>query len=263
MSAFMFGETEMPLYGVYHSPVTYQANERAFLICMPLGYEYYKAYSALRLLADELARQGHHTLRFCYTGTGDSSGESSDFSVEQALNDIQLAQTELKELSGLEVCSIFGLRFGATLGALSAQDTEYDKLIFWDPIISGDEYIQSLTAIHAEVISDDNRFLGTYHETERFPEQLVGHSFSSQLVQQINAINLRNIERLKVNSLSVFSTVEDDRVDNFAAHCKEKNSIQTNIEKCSPVVNWQDTSGIEKMIHPGSCIETFVAEANK
>ncbi|TQV88905.1 hypothetical protein FLL46_05050 [Aliikangiella coralliicola] len=259
----MFGESESPLYGVYHSPLNYQANERAFLICMPLGHEYYKNYSGMRMLADELALQGHHVLRFCYKGTGDSSGDSHQFDIEQALHDIKIAQAELKELSGIDVCSVFGMRMGATLAALSAQDVQYDKLIFWDPIISGREYTESLMTIHAEVISDSNRFLETYLEKERFPEQVVGLPFSTQLRQQIDDIHLSNISSIKANSISIFCSANDQKVEDFIVQCKQNQSIAVNLQSCTSIVNWEDTTGIEKMVHPGSNIGKFVLEANK
>ena len=94
MKPVYFGKTGKQLFGVYHEPQARRAVDAAVLLCYPLVQEYMRTHWALRKLAGLLAREGHHVLRFDYTGTGDSTGDVETGSVTQWCADIRLAAAD-------------------------------------------------------------------------------------------------------------------------------------------------------------------------
>jgi pimeloyl-ACP methyl ester carboxylesterase len=84
-------------------------------------------------------------LRFDYSCTGDSAGDSIDATVEAWLEDVDWALDELKDTAVSESVSIVGLRMGAALAALASRKREdVAHLVLWDPIVSGREYLDDV-----------------------------------------------------------------------------------------------------------------------
>lgn len=85
-------------------------------------------------------------LRFDYFGTGDSGGDGSDASLRGWESDIDTAIDELKDIAGVGRVALVGLRLGATLAARVAErrNREVSALVLWDPIVSGQAYVEEL-----------------------------------------------------------------------------------------------------------------------
>ncbi len=148
MNPFFFGTSKSPLYGVYHPPRAAEGAGTAVLLCYPMGAEYMRAHRAFRQLTTLLVKGGAHVLRFDYFGTGDSAGEGTEATIERWLADIDVAIDELKETAQVERVVLVGLRFGGTLAALGCSDrSDVDRLVLWDPIIDGTQYVQDMLAV--------------------------------------------------------------------------------------------------------------------
>ncbi len=145
MNPFFFGSSERPLFGIYHPPRAAQSRGCGVLICQPIGQDYMRTHRGMKKLAEQLAISGYPTLRFDYFGTGDSGGESVEASLSGWLDDIAIAVEELKESAQVERVAVVGLRFGALLAhAAVSQRDDLDRLVLWDPVPVGPEYLQSL-----------------------------------------------------------------------------------------------------------------------
>ena len=187
MDPFFFGASTQALYGVYHHPNKKTARNEAILICPTYGQEYMRAHRANKQLATTLAKQGFHVLRFDYRGTGDSSGEVENTTINNWLEDIVTAVEELRDTAGTNTVHIIGLRLGALLASSAATNKKLNikKLVLWDPIISGESYDQELQA----EINKNN-------ETENKPidknSTLHFHGFplSKEMRADLSAINL-------------------------------------------------------------------------
>ena len=70
----------------------------AIVVCHSWGVEYMRSYRALYLLAQQLAMRGFDTLRFDYSGTGDSADGERGITLAQWIEDIRCAARELQEL---------------------------------------------------------------------------------------------------------------------------------------------------------------------
>lgn len=136
VTPFFFGRKARRLYGAYHPATRRAGPARGVVLCHPWGPEYAQAHRSVRLLADMLAASGLHTLRFDYYGTGDSGGDLLDGDVPGWRDDVLTAAEELRDISGVPVVSLAGLRFGATIAALATQHGPADvsNLLLWDPV---------------------------------------------------------------------------------------------------------------------------------
>src|ERR1700752_2423158 len=148
------------LFGVLHRPPDPDPQRTPFVFCHPLGEEKLWSHRVFVSYARELVAAGHTVLRFDLLGNGDSEGEFSDLSLEQACRDVAEAIAEVRWQTGLQEVSLLGLRFGATLAAIVAARTEHLRhLILWAPVTNGERYMQELLrlnvmtqmAVHREV----------------------------------------------------------------------------------------------------------------
>jgi alpha-beta hydrolase superfamily lysophospholipase len=160
-SPIWFGPTERPLFGWIHQPEEASAG---VVLCLPVGLESLSAHRAFRHLAETLAASGIVTLRFDYTGTGDSAGNLSDVGgIATWLQDIGAA-TERVRQAGVARVGMVGLRFGATLAANAAADNELEALVLWDPCESGSKFLRGqrmLAAMIGATVGDGASAAGT------------------------------------------------------------------------------------------------------
>lgn len=153
MEPLYFGSSQRPLYGVYHPAEGSEFRNEAIVFCCPFGQEYMRSHRAYRQLAHSLAKSGFHILRFDYSGTGDSSGDMEDFTVNDWLEDIEYAMDELKDMTGAVKVSLVGLRLGGLLAGMLSSSQKIHRLVLWDPINSGVNYIKEL---NSEIVSKAN-----------------------------------------------------------------------------------------------------------
>jgi amino acid adenylation domain-containing protein len=142
---FHFGQNQS-LFGVLHGPSG--GTTSAALICAPLGHEYTRAHFVLQRVARRLAARGVPTLRFDYYGCRDSLGESREATCARWQSDIVEACGELKRRTGARRLTAIGVRLGATLLSSVADGLQLAKLVLWDPIESGAQYLATLAAAH-------------------------------------------------------------------------------------------------------------------
>lgn len=186
------------LLGSSHPAPRLHVGGASVLLCNPFGEEAARVHRAYRVLAGKLQDEGYATLRFDYSGTGDSSGEALDCTVEDWLDDIEAAIGELRRQSGNPRTVLVGLRFGATLAALCAQreHLRIAQLVLWDPVVRGDHYLQELGAMHTAYLKEE---LGRPAELRsgaspgdggRFPSEALGMQISDSLALQMAGIDL-------------------------------------------------------------------------
>jgi len=138
------------LLGSLHHPQRLRARTTAVLLCNPLGEEASRAHRTFRVLCTQLERAGYAALRFDYSGTGDSQGESADATIDAWLDDIRIAADRLRVASEAPRVVLVGLRMGATLAALAAARGQVRPrhLLLWDPIVDGAAYLRDLAGQH-------------------------------------------------------------------------------------------------------------------
>lgn len=201
--SFFFGSGPDLLFAVFHEPSP-DGPPRAgtgtrlpFVFCHALAEEKLWAHRVFVSFARELAQRGHPVLRFDFTGNGDSGGDFSEWSLETGLGEIGAAIDELKARTGAPAVGLLGLRLGATLAALAAEERDdVGALALWSPVVNGNRYVQDLLRIN--LITQ----MAVYREIRADRETLVraleggttvnidGYEMSQPLYEQLSALRL-------------------------------------------------------------------------
>lgn len=190
MEPLHFGDTRKPLFGMRHRAET-SARRTAVLVCPSWGMEYMRSYRGLRLLAQRLAQNGYETLRFDYSGTGDSEGQSLDARLEHWLADIHTAAQELRDLSGSDQIAIVGLRLGALLVEAAKVRTGLKPAlqISWDAPASGRDYVALMRELGA---ADDALKASRRNRDKQLPphdgNELHAHAWPPELAGAVTAL---------------------------------------------------------------------------
>jgi alpha-beta hydrolase superfamily lysophospholipase len=144
--AIYFDSGEHQLFGWFHAPPAGAMANVGLVICKPFGYEALCSHRGLRAFAEAAAARGVPTLRIDYLGTGDSA--EIDPQVDQLkawTRDVISAVDELRRRTAVQHVCLLGVRFGALLAALAADDcAAVTSLILIAPIVSGRRYLREL-----------------------------------------------------------------------------------------------------------------------
>ena len=186
------------LFGIVHQPVGTPSGA-AWVFCHPFAEEKLWAQRVYVSFARLLAARGAWVMRFDAMGNGDSEGQFSAASADTMLLDIDCAIRYLEGVSGItQGIGLLGLRFGATLAALAAeQSSKIGKLVLWEPIVDGAKYMQEMLRINLTTQS------AVYKEIRHNREALVrmmrdgatvnidGYELAYPCYEQATAINLK------------------------------------------------------------------------
>jgi exosortase A-associated hydrolase 2 len=197
------------LFAVVHEPVATRAGE-AFVFCHPLAEEKLWSHRVFVSFARRLAADGHLVLRFDYRGNGDSDGEFSEGSLTSIREDVGAAVAHVRRSRGVSKVSLLGLRAGATIASLVAEDAaaQINRLILWAPVVDGARYMQDLLRINLTTQ------MATSKEIRHDREALV------ELMRQGQTVNVDGYE-MAYSLYSDFSSVKlADTPKRFQGPCQ-------------------------------------------
>lgn len=136
--------------GSLHRPSVQGGNGAAIIICAPAGRDARWTYRALFQWAERLAASGYIVLRYDLLGEGDSLG--LDDAADQWASwtkGVRQAADFLRAQTGAAQLFVCGLRIGATLACVTAEDVKPDGLILWDPLSTGKVWLKELRLAYA------------------------------------------------------------------------------------------------------------------
>ena len=169
--------------------------DRGVVLCGPLGHEAVATYRGWRQLAESLATQGLHVLRFDYHGTGDSEGDdAAPARIATWQGNIAAAASILREQCSVRSLTLVGLRFGATLAALAATTIpDVEALALLSPAVSGRLHLRELRLLarvwHEQALGK------TFASGDDGSLEVTGTRHSSETVRDLGSIDLRLIAR--------------------------------------------------------------------
>jgi pimeloyl-ACP methyl ester carboxylesterase len=185
-----------------------EPRQTAVLICHSWGVEYMRSYRALHLLAEQLASRGFETLRFDYSGTGDSADPADDdVTLDRWIEDIRHAARELRELSGADRICLLGLRLGALLALRAAADgVRAEAAALWDVPESGLHWISELQALDRLHYERKNRYLPAALRLQALPGELLGCPWPETLDHAVAGL----LPTASATTTQVFNLRSDD-----------------------------------------------------
>jgi hypothetical protein len=239
MEPFYFGK-DRDLFGMYHMAEGI-SRRHGILIAGPLLNEGIRAQFALRLIANRCAAIGYDVLRFDYAGLGNSLGRPADYSVDRWQDDIITAARELESISGAGVKTVVCVRFAAALVASVSRSMQLERLLLWDPILAGDEWLAELCEAR-----------------QHLPELLSGaagldQEYSGHAVKPSFADDLARREIAEFNAESVFAVISRDyrQADRLVQIAGDMDSVKSDCR-------WR--AGASEVLYPGDIIEALCSQ---
>jgi dienelactone hydrolase len=214
-----FGAAERPLFGFYHPPSGSGVRRLGVVLCNPIGDDLIRAHRAFRHLAESLANAGFPVLRFDFDGTGDSAGDERDPDrVATWRADVKRAAVELRARSGVQALGLVGLKLGATLATLAAEDLGgVEALVLWGAHESGSAYVSEATKAHRmHTMLEPASFSGGPPSVEG--QEALGFLLTKQTVDSLAAVDLFTIQRSPARRTLVVDTANLSSANALAAH---------------------------------------------
>jgi len=169
-------------------PADQESNKHiGVLLVPPLGNENRRAQRPLRILTQNLARLGFTSLRFDWTGTGNSSGLSEDIdSATQWADDIRDAAIQLaKQCNQINIVAI---RAGAFIAAQAElQELPVQRRYYWDPILSAKQWLDEMATLQTGILNDAYRFLRKRNHAKGVPNEFAGLILNEKLQSSLSS----------------------------------------------------------------------------
>lgn len=254
MEPLYFGSSQRPLYGVYHPAESDTFRREAVVFCYPFGQEYMRSHRAFRQIATNLAKKGFHVLRFDYCGTGDSSGDMEDFKADDWLQDIEVAIDELRDMTGVENVSLVGLRLGGLLAGIVSSRKKIHRLVLWDPVIGGNEYIDELNQEIVDKAGVADLDVDNYVDING-SMYFNGFSFTPSFLKSVEKLSLFE-DTLQAESVLQVVSHESDRYDLLKSELSSHNSFLYIHAPC--ISDWNYVDDIGGILMPQPVMQAIV-----
>jgi pimeloyl-ACP methyl ester carboxylesterase len=247
------------LLGALHQPQRLRPRGTAVLLCNPFGEEASRAHRIYRVLATQLERAGYASLRFDYSGTGDSLGDSGGATVDAWVGDVVSAAERLRTASGAARIAVVGLRFGATLAMLASARGELRPrhLVLWDPVVDGAAYLRELVAQHRAYMRAE---IGPGWQdrlriaADGIPAEALGAPIGAVLGAQIAAIDLAAVVP-GVEHVTLITT----RVTPDAQRLRPRLPASTRWLEMAESAAWNSDAALNAMTVPMDIVQALVA----
>jgi len=219
-------------YPAVENGVAYQ--NHCLVISNAHGQEQIRSARNLQQLAIRLAQSGLDVLRFDYAGTGNSTGDETQISLDawryNMIDAVEYARSSLHRDAMIpRSLSVLGVRLGASLIASTAL-TNIHQVILWDPIVDGSGYVDLLQEYNHYELRSLTRFLSRRKER---PQQLLGYSFPTGLEQSIRSLHLTEQMKIQAKHRWILSSK-----DNPLENPKTFESASWEHRSCSDEIFW-------------------------
>jgi alpha-beta hydrolase superfamily lysophospholipase len=204
------GGPERSLFCWHHAPSAGRRRGAGVLICPPLGYEYMSSYRTLRILAEELAELGFDALRLDYDSTGNSYDSCEDADrVDAWVRSIRSGLDETRRLAGSNAIAVIGLRAGGLLALQALAGSAIERLVLWNPFVSGRAYVRELTALARLSQGDDADDTEAGEDASGEAINAEGHAFTRQTLETLSAWAVHDLAAAP--AIDVLIVDRDDR----------------------------------------------------
>ncbi|HEY7449031.1 MAG TPA: alpha/beta fold hydrolase, partial [Vicinamibacterales bacterium] len=244
-----------PLFGVFDEPVVDNASAGGVVLCYPHGADYATAFRTFRILSTRLARAGFHVLRFDYLGTGDSSGNIDDASLPQWIDNVATAVEELRKWRDIREISLVGLRLGATLAALAAAESQQvDRLVLWEPVTDGREYVATQRALHMAWVDEVMR---DGREPVVAEDEMLGYRLTEGVRHDLENLNLWARKMLPAPHIYVLSQGPSPEYERLAEELRAMGAQVDSDCVDGPTV-WSKTPSMDEAFVPTRAMQAIV-----
>lgn len=241
-----FNNNNYRLFGVLHEPDLdtstphpgpYNLKGLGIIFCHPFAEEKLISHRVMVNLARRFAKEGICCLRFDEMGHGDSDGNFEDSTIETRFSDIRCAVDYLRKQTGVKKIGLLGVRFGATLAALTCVNVSgIESLILISPIVDGKSYIEQ--CLRSNLATQMATYRKIIKERDQLVQELMagemvnidGYLLTKTLYEQIQAINLLNLPSILPKNVVIIQVSKnkgkaiDDDLNRLSIKFKDGNN---------------------------------------
>jgi alpha/beta superfamily hydrolase len=227
MEPFYFGPSQRRLFGAYHPPPPETDRDVGVVLCYPAGQEYIRSHQAFLQLALRLSAAGFHTLRFDFSGCGDSAGSFEQARLADWKEDAVTALCELQEGSAAAQTCLIGLRLGASLATLvAAEQGGLEGLVIWDGATQGSAYLSDIRAQHKQWSqrsfsqAHPPKSVAPLSALELVHEEIIGFPLSAPLLSDLEGLDLLRLGQQPAQRVLLLDTQREGSSLPLATHLR-------------------------------------------
>lgn len=206
MTAQFIDDANERLFSLYFE--TTQEPKGSWLYIPPFGEEMNRCRSSVAEQAKKLCMAGYNVLLLDLFGTGESTGDFADASIDIWKQNIVVASQWLEEKTGSDI-GLWGCRLGATLATLIANESEqqHTKLLLWQPVLTGKTFMTQYLRLRIaylmarELPKEDTKGMREALKNGDTLE-VAGYLLKSDLVSSIDQLKMSNLTQL--NSQTIY-----------------------------------------------------------
>jgi pimeloyl-ACP methyl ester carboxylesterase len=201
MKPIFFGPDARRLFGILSARQNGGAARLGVVLCNPFGREAIRAHRLYRVIGERLSRAGCDVLRFDYFGTGDSNGADDQVDLAGFARDLVVAHEELVRRTGVTRVNWMGMRLGASVVQIAAAASPAlpARLILWDPVFDGRDYLDLLRRRHLEWQTADEDPITNVpalfrHDDSAYLDEAIGFPLPRAFCDQLRAHRLASLQ---------------------------------------------------------------------
>jgi pimeloyl-ACP methyl ester carboxylesterase len=233
---FYLAAGSTPVFAMLH-PAAAPSRRSAVLMCSPFGWEDMCSYRCRRDWAEQLALEGHTTLRFDLPGTGDSAGDPADpGQLDSWTQSLSGAARWLLDAAEAERVVAIGIGLGGLVASRAAlTGAPIDELVLWNVPGRGRTLVRELRAFSALEVAyiPDPGQAGREQPSQPFGEGALvanGYLLSPETVAQLEQLDLRELARpARVPSRALLLGRDGIKVDDALRETFEQAGTQVRI----------------------------------
>lgn len=257
--ATFFGPADRRLFGIHHAGRGDTLRDTGVVLCYAAPQEYRMVHWAYQKLAVLLASKGFSVLRFDYSCTGDSAGDSADAALDQWVDDIRIAADELRDSAGVRRVSLVGMRLGGVLAlrAATAGLTVRD-LVLWDPVVDGQRYFNQIEKAESWVSKLHPYPVADY----AVAGEINGYPVSAQMQADLRAIDMMTEPLAQPRRVLVVAPTTDAGHTKLVERMKASDVPVAYAVVEDPLLYWERTYPVDTLVaHAGPrAIAAFLSE---
>jgi exosortase A-associated hydrolase 2 len=210
MEVFFLKGTRGSLFSVFHPAHEHGRNRLSLVYVPPFAEEMNRARRMSALQARRLSELGIDVLLLDPFGTGDSEGDFGDARWDIWYDDVRTAMNWLGARTNAPV-GLWGLRLGALLAADVASRHPIERLVLWQPVLSGDSYLTQFLRLRLAAtmnMGENRESTKTLRErlAQRKTLEIAGYHLAPDLANAIASLRFRDL--VQTNQVSAINWLE-------------------------------------------------------
>ena len=252
------------MFAIHHLPTGIARNE-GVVLCNPFGQEAIRCHRLFKVLAEQLSRQGFHVLRFDYFATGDSGGDDHEADLDGWCADLRCADEALRTRCGVAQVSWCGLRLGATIAALASRQARSPvrRIVMWDPIIDGTEYLTEMVSAHLAARRDSFGARWVFdptiwqRATAEARDEVLGFAVPPMLRARLNALSAPQLAAMHTSHVAVLARTGLPGL-NALRHELSGLNLQVSVNMIDTSINWASNEASDSSIAPAQALKALL-----